>query len=137
MQIVEKNEIVECRDLTARYTTDVIGSCAFGLDINSINDDSNEFRRMGRKIFRNDLKTYFKELVRKTPWLYNIIGRLFVDKDVEEFFIKITMDMIHYRKRNNIRRHDFIDILIDLKDQEKLNDFGKIFQNFLKYLLFC
>ncbi|KAF7401786.1 hypothetical protein HZH68_007606 [Vespula germanica] len=123
MQIVEKNEIVECRDLTARYTTDVIGSCAFGLDINAINDDSNEFRRMGRKIFRNDLKTYFKELVRKTPWLYNIIGRLFVDKDIEKFFIKITMDMIHYRKRNNIRRHDFIDILIDLKDQEKLNDF--------------
>ncbi|KAL2735459.1 putative cytochrome P450 6a13 isoform X1 [Vespula squamosa] len=123
MHIVEKNEPVECRDLTARYTTDVIGSCAFGLDINAINDESNEFRRMGKKIFRNDLKTYFKELIRKTPWLYNIIGRLFVDKDVEEFFIRITMDMINYRKRNNIRRHDFIDVLIDLKDQEKLNDF--------------
>lgn len=135
MHIIEKNETVECRDLTARFTTDVIGSCAFGLDINAINDESNEFRRMGKKIFRNDLKTYVKELVRKTPWLYNIIGRLFVDKDVEEFFIRITMDMIHYRKRNNIRRHDFIDILMDLKDQEKLVDFGKIFQNFLKYLL--
>lgn len=133
MRIVRKNETVECRDLTARFTTDVIGSCAFGLDINAINDESNEFRRMGKKIFRNDIKTYFKELVRKTPWLYNIIGRLFVDKDVEEFFIRITMDMIHYRKKNNIRRHDFIDILMDLKDQEKLGDFGKIFQHFLKY----
>ncbi|XP_046821588.1 probable cytochrome P450 6a13 [Vespa crabro] len=123
MHIAEKNEPIECRDLTARYTTDVIGSCAFGLDINAINDEINEFRRMGKKIFRNDYKTYAKELVRKTPWLYNIIGRLFVDKDVEKFFIKITMDMIHYRKINNIRRHDFIDILMDLKDQEKLADF--------------
>ncbi|XP_014611675.1 PREDICTED: probable cytochrome P450 6a13 [Polistes canadensis] len=120
--IVKKNEPIECRDLMARYTTDVIGSCAFGLNINAINDDNNEFRQMGKRIFRNDLKTYVKELVRNTPWLYNIIGRLLVDIDVEKFFIRITTEMIDYRKRNNIRRHDFMDVLTNLKDLQRLGD---------------
>ncbi|KAK2587620.1 hypothetical protein KPH14_003745 [Odynerus spinipes] len=121
--VARKGEPIDSRDLTARFTTDVIGSCAFGLNIKAMDDEKNEFRRMGQKIFRNGLKTYFRDRVRETPWLYRIIGRLFAEKDLEKFFITTTMDMINYRKENNIRRHDFIDILVDLKDLERLENF--------------
>jgi cytochrome P450 family 6 len=38
----------------ARYTTDVIGSCAFGLNVNSIEDPNDNFRVMGRKMLEVD-----------------------------------------------------------------------------------
>ncbi|GBP96555.1 Probable cytochrome P450 6a21 [Eumeta japonica] len=48
-QAAQVNEVVEVSDLMARFTTDVIGSCAFGLDISSLRDPDNKFRLMGRK----------------------------------------------------------------------------------------
>lgn len=38
----------------ARYTTDVIGSCAFGLSVNSIENPKDQFRVMGRKMLEVD-----------------------------------------------------------------------------------
>lgn len=121
--MAEKDEPIDCRDLTAKFTTEVIGSCAFGIDIKAMEDNNNEFFKMGRKIFRNEFKTYVRERVRETPWLYNIIGRMFADKDIEKFFIGLTMETIDYRKRNNVQRQDFMDILVDLKDQKKLGNY--------------
>lgn len=36
------------KDLTTRYTNDVIASCAFGLKVNSHMDEDNQFYAMGK-----------------------------------------------------------------------------------------
>ena len=41
---------VDCKDLTTRYTNDVIASCAFGLKVDSHSDEDNKFYAMGKKI---------------------------------------------------------------------------------------
>lgn len=40
----------------ARYTTDFIGVCGFGLNTDSLNKEDSEFRKLGAKIFEFTLK---------------------------------------------------------------------------------
>lgn len=120
-KIVAADGIVECRNLTSKFTIDVIGSCAFGIEMNAMNEEKNQFCEMGRKIFRLDLKVFIRNFLRDKPWLFKNIGFLFDDRDVTNFMTNITRDTIDYRKKNKIRRHDFVDVLVDLKDNpEKL-----------------
>lgn len=46
------DESFDVRDLSARFTTDVIGSCAFGLETGCLENPDNEFRSMAKKVFR-------------------------------------------------------------------------------------
>ena len=50
MEYIANTDGFEIKDLAARYTTDVIGSCAFGIDIGSLKNPQSEFRVMGKKI---------------------------------------------------------------------------------------
>lgn len=126
-EVIKKNEIVECRDLAAKFTTDVIGSCAFGINTNSLLDEDSEFRRMGKKIFAPTLKLMLGNTCKIIfPSLYNVIGNMFRMKDVDDFFINLVSDTMKYRKNNNIVRSDFINMLMELKEHpEKMDNIGK------------
>lgn len=122
-----KDEPVECRELTAKFTTDVIGTCAFGLQMNALADEDSEFRKMGRDIFTPDWWKIVKFRIRDfIPWLYSLLGPLFVDRKMVNFFMKVMKDSVSYRKNNNIVRHDFIDLIMELRDNpDKLGDIGE------------
>lgn len=61
---------VEIKDLAARYTIDVIGSSAFGIECNSLKNPDAEFRQMGKKVFQSSYVDGFKRLlIRNSPWL--------------------------------------------------------------------
>lgn len=125
-EIVSKDEIVECRDLTSKFTVDVIGSCAFGLEMNALKEENNEFQKMGRKIFRSTPLVTIRLMLKEMSWLYKHLGYILDDHDVTKFITDITRETIEYRKQNNVRRHDFIDTLIDLKDNpDKLGFNGR------------
>ncbi|XP_055714885.1 probable cytochrome P450 6a23 [Phlebotomus papatasi] len=76
-QIAKKNQTIEVRDVFSRFTIDVIGNCAFGIECNTLKQPDTEFRRV-----------------------------------------------------NDIRRNDFLSLLIDIKNTGKLRgddtDLGKI-----------
>ncbi|KOC58959.1 Cytochrome P450 6a2 [Habropoda laboriosa] len=114
---IEKGEPIECRELTAKFTTDVIGSCAFGIDMSAMSDEDSEFRRMGREVFAVNLENIARFKARQfLPKLYAMLGYVFSDKKYSPFFTKVVADSIKYRKENNIVRPDFINMLMELKE---------------------
>ena len=128
-KIVPQNKPVECRQLTSKFTIDVIGSCAFGIDINSLSDEKNDFLRMGRKIFDVSFRKSIQVKIRDTtPWLYEVLGHLLTDTELSNFFVNLIKDTIGYRKKNNVVRHDFVDSLKHITENpDRLGDMGKKF----------
>ncbi|XP_044004563.1 probable cytochrome P450 6a14 [Aphidius gifuensis] len=117
-------KIVDMREISARFTTDVIGVCAFGLQANSLVDDDCMFRKMGKRIFSFEFKAMMRHRLRSfAPFLYNYIGKYFADNVLDDFFVNLTVDTMNYRRDNNINRHDFIDLLKSLKEEpSKIDD---------------
>ncbi|XP_063985746.1 probable cytochrome P450 6a14 [Diachasmimorpha longicaudata] len=117
--------VIDIRDVAAKYTTDVIGVCAFGLQMNALEDDDSPFRQMGKRIFSTNFKSFLRFRLKDLSMpLFDVIGGWLVDDELADFFIKLTRETINYRRENNIVRHDFLDQLMDLKEEsDKLDDF--------------
>uniref|UniRef100_A0A1I8NNF1 Cytochrome P450 n=1 Tax=Stomoxys calcitrans TaxID=35570 RepID=A0A1I8NNF1_STOCA len=124
-------QVLEVRDLVARFTTDVIGTCAFGIDIGSLHDPSVEFRQMSRRAFVEERYGILGTMLRFS--FPNICRRLHIKEtpaDIEEFFLGIVRNTVDYREKNNVKRNDFMDMLIDLKNNKLMkSDTGEEMTN--------
>ncbi|KAK1122069.1 hypothetical protein K0M31_009912 [Melipona bicolor] len=118
------NEPADFREVTAKYTTDVIGSCAFGIEMSSMSDEDSEFRKVGREIFCSSLENVIRLKMRVyAKKLYDWLGYIVPDKRFAPFFTKLVTDTMRYRKEHDIYRPDFIHMLMQLKEHpEKVGD---------------
>jgi cytochrome P450 family 6 len=109
---------VEMREMLGRFTTDVIGSCAFGLDCNSLKDPNAEFRVRSRKVFENPPLSQIEQiLVRNFRGLAKVMNIKVFSTDVSDFFMRIVKETIDYRELNAVERKDFMDLLIAIKNK--------------------
>ncbi|RZC37404.1 p450 domain containing protein, partial [Asbolus verrucosus] len=124
----EAEEAIDIKDVLARFTTNVIGSCAFGLDCKSFADENSPFRVYGKKNFAPSRRRRLSNMLASGfPWLGHMLGVTTTPKDVADFFIKVVHDTVSYREKNNYTRNDFMQLLIDLKNKRLVDeDNGKI-----------
>ncbi|XP_059491240.1 cytochrome P450 9e2-like [Neocloeon triangulifer] len=116
--LAERNESFEAKDLLGRLFTDIVGSCIFGIECNSIQNPDNQFRSMGKRLTTKSVVQAFKVLfVVFIPKVFAKFNVRILDKDVTEYFKKVTKDMAKTRKERNIVRKDFLQLLIELKDK--------------------
>lgn len=126
----EKSVIIELRDLMSRYTTDVICSVGFGIDIDSINDEKNIFRIYGSRIARPSRWILFCNMLAIfTPSITRNFKIRTTDKDVENFLRKVTEEIIDLRENKKLVRHDFMQLLIQLRNSGVVNEDGNWFTN--------
>lgn len=106
----ERN-VIEIRDLLARYTTDIIASVAFGIDNDSLNEPENLFRKMGSKVFSPSFKSGLRAIITfLMPKLNKIIGIKVADNDVQDFMFTLVRKTIEFREKNNTQRNDFVQV---------------------------
>ncbi|KAF5307270.1 hypothetical protein FQR65_LT06986 [Abscondita terminalis] len=121
--LANASKSVEMKDTMARFTTDVIGSCAFGLDCNTMKNPETEFRQMGRRAFTQTVPDMLRIIsIYLIPSLVKPLGFGVFSRGVTSFFKKVVKDTMDYRENNNVSRKDFLQLLIQLKQQGYLDN---------------
>ncbi|CAH1400044.1 unnamed protein product [Nezara viridula] len=114
---------VDVKDLIGRLMTDIICSCAFGLDSNTIKEPDHKLRQIGAQVFKMNFMDKVKiAILQAMPKLANKIEARFTPKETEDYIVKLVENTIEYREKNNIKRNDFLDLLIQLKNKGTVGD---------------
>lgn len=109
---------VDARDLMARYTTDFIGACGFGLASDSLNDEESAFRKLGAKIFQVDLIDAVKIILKDIfPDAFKHVKQL---GKVETELTDLVTAILRQRNYEPSGRNDFVDLLLECKKKGKL-----------------
>lgn len=132
-----KDEAVEIRDVMARYSTDIIASCAFGLEANSLENPNAEFRECGRRIFAPNFRTFLSQgLAFLSPSIRKFLRLTSVPPDMEKYFTSVVEQTVNYRERNEYIRNDLMQLMIQLKNKGCIDDDNLSNANSRKYLHF-
>ncbi|KAF2895107.1 hypothetical protein ILUMI_11069 [Ignelater luminosus] len=122
----KNNQEIDIKEIVACFTTDIIGSCAFGLDCNSFKSGEGEFRKYGKQIFqRSKLMQVASLLFISRPNLGRFLKMRQLPKETTDFFLKVIKDTVSYRETNKVVRKDMLQILIDLKNNKSDTEVDK------------
>lgn len=118
----ENGRELEMKDILSRFTSDVIGNVAFGLNINSMENPDSEFREIGRKFFNpSGLQLMKMVFIGAFPKLAKKLDMILTPAEVSAFFLKSIEETVEHREKNGIERNDFLNLLINLKNHDISN----------------
>ncbi|KAF2904571.1 hypothetical protein ILUMI_01618 [Ignelater luminosus] len=122
-KVSRKNKALDIKDIVARFTIDIIGSCAFGIECNSLKNPNSEFRNYGKKVFEVKGFQAIKTMLAFTsPQILQFFNIPVNGEDVTNFFLNVVEETVNYRESNNIGRKDFMHLLIQLKNNIKIEE---------------
>lgn len=116
----ESGEPFEAREVMGNFTTEVIGHCAFGLEMNALKNPNSEFRKMGREFFRPSFLSRLRFIVRQVcPRMLSLLRWKQVPQNVEQFFINVIKETMAVREASALEVHDFLQLLINLRKEDQ------------------
>ena len=105
-----------------RYTLDVLGSCAFGLQFNTLNDSDSFFYKTARMISNFfSLGTFIVVIMHMlTPNLASWLGitNKRMSDEVENFFFDLLRQAEEVRRKESEHRGDLLQLMLDIRDAE-------------------
>ncbi|XP_055679447.1 probable cytochrome P450 9f2 [Lutzomyia longipalpis] len=105
----------EMKDLFARIATDIIGTCAFGIKVDSLKDKDNKFYKSGKEVFDLTSTTLAMKFIalRVCPSLMRLCGITLFDETYRGFLKDLVLNNMKTRQEKNIVRPDMINLLIE------------------------
>lgn len=121
--LMNAEQEMEMRDVVSRFTTDVIGSCAFGIKCDCLRNPNTDFRQWAIKFVK---PSGFQALVGAFcfafPKIASVLRIRTIPKAVNDYFMALVTNTVEYRKENNVVRNDFMQLLIQLMDKGFIAD---------------
>ncbi|KAJ6641330.1 putative cytochrome P450 6g2 [Pseudolycoriella hygida] len=115
-----KSFCIDVKDLCTRYTVDVIASCAYGLEANSLKYPQGDFVTYGKKIFEFKVMRAFELLgVFFFPEVVSPLRLKVFSKETSNFLRGSINYVLSEREKNGNTRQDLIDTLLTLKNEDK------------------
>ncbi|XP_014285335.1 probable cytochrome P450 6a13 [Halyomorpha halys] len=126
----ETGEPLDTKKTLSRFIVYAIGSIAFGLKLDTLNDPNCEFGKVAENVFKTTfLKALLGFLRMGFPSLGRVVdavGRLFgkdgSDNEAKVFIMNVVKDTVEYREKNNIQRNDFLQIMMEMRKQDANSD---------------
>ncbi|XP_025417274.1 probable cytochrome P450 6a13 isoform X2 [Sipha flava] len=115
---------IQVKQAMGNYSTDVIGTCVFGLKLDTIKNDNSEFRKHAKKIFHQSRFKLFLIQILQTISLKLVKSlklQLF-PRDSTTFFYSVFKSVINHREENNVVKNDLTQILVEAKKELLFND---------------
>lgn len=121
-QEIEKSNVVDVRTIVARYTMDCIGTCAFGVETNTMeNIENNPFQKIGDVIFEAKCFRAFKNVARAIwPAIFYGLGFKSFPIEVDNFFTNLLTRTFEGRQYKPTSRNDFVDLVLKLRNNKSM-----------------
>lgn len=119
-QHADEKRPVNIKDAIARFTTDNITNVVFGINTDSFTESNPLFRKLGDEISKPRKISVFLEKL----FSYRTLGKLgykIFPVSIANAFSDVIMDTVKFRETNNVKRNDFMDLMLELKKYGSLN----------------
>ncbi|CAH2063903.1 unnamed protein product, partial [Iphiclides podalirius] len=109
----ETGRVLDAREIMARYTTDFIGACGFGIDADSLSNEDSAFRKLGAETFTFRFYEVFAMMLKEM--FPEVFKRLKLFGKVEQEAFDLISGIFKQRNYEPCGRNDFIDLFLELK----------------------
>lgn len=116
---VDNNMPVDVKDFVGRLTTDIIGSCAFGIECNSFEDTT--FQHSLMRIFIESGSLFNVIFTNTLPSLARLLRVTTFPKKPTQIVVGSLEETMKMRKENNVNRNDFLQSLIEMEKKGLVN----------------
>ncbi|XP_017767083.1 PREDICTED: cytochrome P450 6k1-like [Eufriesea mexicana] len=118
-----KTKTIVIKDIATKYTTDIISSIAFGVQVNSFDPAQVQFFEKAEKVSEvTPWRAFQFFLMFFFPRLALYVGGQMLGTSTN-YFRKVFWDSMDSREMSNVKRGDLIDSLLDLKNQKQGDEF--------------
>ncbi|XP_018577090.1 probable cytochrome P450 6a14 isoform X2 [Anoplophora glabripennis] len=122
---IDNEQGADIKEILGKFSTDIIGSCAFGLECNSFKDANSPFREHSRRLFKSSTRQIVVfTFANSFPNIARKLGIIIFPREVTSFFRKVVEETITYRQKNNLIRNDFLQLLIGIMENNIAEEEG-------------
>nr|QEL53081.1 cytochrome P450 CYP6A104 [Mythimna separata] len=115
------SKALEARSMTAKYTMECIGACAFGVDTNTMTEDAkdNPFSKVAEFADPPQLVSILREIRSIWPSIFYIFGGQLIKKQFQ-FFDNLITSVMTRREYKHSGRNDFVDLVMSWKINKQI-----------------
>lgn len=121
--IKKKTDQIDVKTITGGFSTDVIGTCAFGMKLDTIKNDDSDFRRYVKIMFQsNPRQMIVQVLLMICPWVIKVFKINMFSVEAINFFSNVFTDVFKYREEHNVIRNDLTQTLMHARKELVLKE---------------
>ncbi|KAF2887508.1 hypothetical protein ILUMI_18665 [Ignelater luminosus] len=123
---VTKNQhsnFIEAKELCAKYATEVVATCAFGINSNCFENEDAEFRVIGRKLFSTEIMNSVRQVAYFfAHGLVKFFKLPFFDSGCVKFMREMIHSTLENREKTQFKRNDVIDVIMQIRSKSNIQD---------------
>uniref|UniRef100_A0A1B6FE27 Cytochrome P450 n=1 Tax=Cuerna arida TaxID=1464854 RepID=A0A1B6FE27_9HEMI len=120
---------VDCQNLFYCFGLSLISNTAFGLESDAMTNKDSTFVKMAKKLLAPTIDRMITMILTLNGEIAKKFNTRVVPTDVSKFFMGLVKDTIKFREENDVNRNDYLQLLIELKNDATAQDSNLIFSD--------